>query len=83
MNPDTQGWPTSTVWDAFPALQPSNDMSRPLVGFREATPHNAAGHLRDPPMSLPIPRIDPPPPISEPSPPEEPPHSRSEPYGFP
>ena len=40
------------------------------------------GYLRDPPISLPIPRIDPPPPIREPSPPLDPPASREGLCGF-
>ena len=50
-------------------------MSLPFVGRNEEIPHKAAGHRSDPPMSLPIPKIDPPPPINDPSPPEEPPTS--------
>ena len=83
MKPDTACMATFSVWLIFPTSQPSNEMCRPRVGFNDATPHNAAGHLNDPPKSLPIPRMDPPPPINEPSPPDEPPHSRSLPCGLP
>ena len=58
-------------------------MSLPFVGRKDVIPHKAAGHLRDPPKSLPTPKTDPPPPIKEPSPPEEPPTSRVGSYGLP
>ena len=83
MKPDTQEIATLLIWSIFPVSHPSNEMWRPCVGFSDAIPHSAAGHLNEPPMSLPTPRIDPPPPIKLPSPPDEPPHSRSGSYGLP
>ena len=83
MKPDTHGIVAGDPWVIFPALQPRSEMSLPLVGRNDDIPHNAAGHLSDPPMSLPTPKIDPPPPINEPSPPDEPPTSRVGSYGLP
>ena len=42
-----------------------------------------AGFLTEPPISFPIPKIEPPEPRREPSPPEEPPHSLSGSNAFP
>ena len=58
-------------------------MSLPFVGRNDAIPHSAAGHLSEPPMSLPTPKMDPPPPINDPSPPDDPPTSRLQSYGLP
>ena len=71
------------LWLTFPACDPRHDISRPNVGRNDDMPHNAAGHLNDPPRSFPIPRMDPPPPIKDPSPPDDPPTSLSGSYGFP
>ena len=46
-------------------------------------PQRAAGQRREPPMSFPTPKMEPPPPISALSPPEEPPHSFEGLYGLP
>ena len=83
INPETQAIVAGDPWLIFPVLQPSNEISRPLVGRNDVIPHNAAGHLSEPPISLPIPKIDPPPPINDPSPPDEPPTSRKGSYGLP
>ena len=49
---------------------------RPHVGLRVNMPQKSAGILRLPPMSLPIPMIEPPPPIRAPSPVDDPPGVR-------
>ncbi|MEQ2186995.1 hypothetical protein GOODEAATRI_034591, partial [Goodea atripinnis] len=48
-------------------------LSRPVVGLKPQIPQKEAGMRILPPMSLPMPRMEPPPPIRAPSPPEEPP----------
>ena len=83
INPETQAMVACCVWLTSPVSHPSNEMSLPCVGLNDAMPHNAAGHLNDPPMSLPTPRMEPPPPINDPSPPDEPPTSRVGSYGLP
>lgn len=54
----------------------------PDVGLRPQIPHILAGILILPPMSVPIPSIDPPAAISAPSPPEDPPGPRFMSWGF-
>ena len=83
MNPDTHAIVGGEIWLMFPAWHPRREISLPFVGRNDAMPHNAAGHLNEPPISLPTPKMDPPPPISDPSPPDEPPTSRSGSYGLP
>ena len=53
-----------------------------LVGFRADIPQKEAGTLTLPPISLPIPKREPPAPIRQASPPEEPPGVRSLLHGF-
>lgn len=50
--------------------------SRSAVGLNPNTPLLAAGDLIDPPISVPIPRIEPRRPTRAPSPPEDPPAVR-------
>ena len=47
------------------------------VGLMETIPQNAAGARALPPISLPMPKSDPPAPMRLPSPPEDPPGVRS------
>lgn len=54
----------------------------PAVGFRPQIPHILAGILILPPMSVPIPSIDPPAAIRAPSPPDDPPGPRFVSWGF-
>lgn len=61
--------------DSAPAMaadQPAVG-NRRVVGLKPKSPLLAAGTRMDPPMSVPIPRIEPRSPISAPSPPDEPP----------
>ena len=60
-----------------------SEISLPFVGRNDEIPHKAAGQRSDPPMSLPIPSMEPPPPIRDPSPPDEPPTSLKQSYGLP
>lgn len=53
-----------------------------LVGFRDDMPQKDAGTLALPPISLPIPKREPPAPIRDPSPPDDPPGVRSLFHGF-
>lgn len=49
------------------------DLHRPEVGLNPQIPQKDAGIRTLPPISVPIPRMDPPPATSAPSPPEDPP----------
>ena len=76
MKPETPMIVAGDIWFTFPAWDPRLEMSLPNVGRSDAIPQNAAGHLNEPPMSFPIPKIDPRPPSNEASPPEDPPTSQ-------
>ena len=65
----------------FTTLRPPSKI-RPLVGFNETMPQNAAGILTLPARSVPNPKIEPPYPSIAPSPLDDPPGDRVLSCGF-
>lgn len=63
----------STLDSPVPCTEPHTYLILLAVGLKPHIPQNEDGMRILPPMSVPIPRMEPPPPMRAPSPPEEPP----------